>query len=537
MTGLADNGRDVAKWKSWWDRVSRQSENAFHEEISRSRAENFPSLVARQRQMEEGVASLLQDLYRQAADADQRSKILVRYMQSPIAAIRVVAANQVAESRDTPLGAPPDTMREVRTLLDDVSAEVRAAAAGALYNDQDSASAMIDQLTRETDEQTRTALMHSLAPLHDPRAIELAVKFLQSGTSLHVQLEAADAIRQASSAINTHADLRAHVLAAPAPLARQAAAPTGKSCASVPSMRWRCWPIRDCERSFRILSAPPSRRMCGWRRCAAWEISRTPTSAIRSPGTWRTTMPQIRVAAIDAMESVPHPLYIQQLLDRMNDPSDAAKAAAWQVLQTWMPDISEHDLAVLADGLKALGDLPRQLIVRMELRDRLQKDVTAATTDAQRNQNRQDLATQEQVIGEIMEKVQRPADAADHFKAALDYWRSHNGDLGVLDPLSGAVVRSLLQARKWPEATKFAEGFVGQTPPNPTEETISKEFKIAADNLLKSNNPRAYDDAAELFKAVDAMKPPLKQTYRDQLQEVQKQIQQNRGGQPPMVAP
>jgi HEAT repeat protein len=522
MTGLIENSHDVALWKAWWDRVGKDSDREFQDEINRDRAQNFERLVIRRRQMQEDFGGLIGDLYTHIPAAE-RPQILIRYMQSSTPAIRVIGATLVFESRDTPDGASNEAMREVRMLLDDPSSEVRAASAQALFNIQDSAAAMIAQLGREPDEMVRATLIHSLAPLRDPTAIALLITFIGTDTSVSVQSEAVDAIRQGAEIVANNAELRRKAILALQPIAQKPAQP-GRAALRLAAVEALA-ALRDVGLLpvFQDLIKPE--QPLDIRRAALNGLGnlKDPNLGDQLAGYLSDTSPQIRAAALEAFGTVPHPLYIQQVIDRLSDTDDNVKSTAWQVLQSWMAEISEGDLAFMADGLKVLGDQPKRLTALLELRDRLVKDIPNATTNQQRDQKASDLAVQQQTIGDVMMQVQRPADAAEQYKAALGYWKTHNGAQGTLDTLSGNVAQALLAAKKWPEAASFAEGSIK----SPYEETVSHEFKAAADNLLNrmTNDPSAYTDAQALFAALDKMNPPLSPLTRDQLDNVRKEIE------------
>ncbi|MDP9173204.1 MAG: HEAT repeat domain-containing protein [Planctomycetota bacterium] len=529
MTGLTEPGHDPSQWKTWWDRVSKGSDRDFHDEIIRERGQNYERLLTRHQQMENAVAILLSDLYTQAP-ATERTAILLRFIESPIPSIRAVGANQVAESRDTPEGAPKEAMREVRTLLDDAAPQVRVAAAAALFNDQDSAPAMIAQLSAEPDDLVRATLIHSLAPLRDPVALALMVKFAQNDPSFRVKTEAVEAIQQGAETVAANPEMRRSVIAALQPIAQRAAPPGAERLRIAVIAALSALRETDLRPLFQSLVNPNEAPEVRKYALLALGNLKDPNLGDQIASYLNDPNPEIRAAAVGALGTVAQPLYLQQLLDRMNDSDPNVKATAWQTLQTWMPELPKDDLAAMADGLKTQGDQAKQLIALLLLRDRLQKDIQNAPSDAQRELETRALATQQQVIGDVMMQVQHPADAAEQYKSALDYWKGHNGAPAVLDALSEDVVRAQLAARKWADATAFAEGFIQQPNPSPTEEVVSKEFKVAADNLQKSDDPRAYMDAMALFAAVDKMSPPLNQYYRDQLDAVRQQIRQKHTG-------
>ncbi len=116
--------------------------------------------------------------------------------------------------------------------------------------------------------------------------------------------------------------------------------------------------------------------------------------------------------------------------------------------------------------------------------------------------------------------LNRPAEAAEQYRMALEYWKANNGDVDVINRLVGNVEHSLLAAKRWDDAADFAAGSIKDWGDDPklkvTSQTVARELVDAAKNL-ESNDPNAYGDAMELFDAVSKMDPPLPADFRDQL--------------------
>ncbi len=236
---------------------------------------------------------------------------------------------------------------------------------------------------------------------------------------------------------------------------------------------------------------------------------------------------QLRLAAVEAMGLAAKPMtlaFIGKLMDRMNqDGNDQVRAAAWTVLKSWAqsPAIPESSLAAMADGLS--HDPGKQVFVREKLRDRLGEDAQNSPDDAKRRKAAQDQASQAQDIGDLMmaSVLNRPGQAAEQYRAALEYWKTNNGGVDVINRLCEDVERALLAAKRWDDATSFAEQVIKDWGNDPTLkvtlQTVGRDIVDAAGSLAESNDPNAYSDAMELFDAVGKMNPPLPSEFLDEL--------------------
>jgi hypothetical protein len=252
----------------------------------------------------------------------------------------------------------------------------------------------------------------------------------------------------------------------------------------------------------------------------------------------------IRRAAVQALGTVPQAIYIGKLLDRMqNDRDQPVREQAWEALQSWMTQIDEADLANLADELKQ-HDAAKQLMALQVLRDRLIKDVQTMT-GAQKQKKEEELAAQEQNIGDVLMGLKQPpppdpanaAEAATQYQAALDYWKANNGKANVIDALCADVVRAHLAAKQWDEAAKFASATIAEYKDPLTkfiQEDVSKEFQLTAEELRDSTAADAASDADALFAAIAKMAPPLPDSFQQQLADIKQVIQNKKmqGGPP-----
>jgi len=539
MTGLVENGHNTAKWQQWWDQNKDASDADFQVMISKLRAAAYSRLVARRVNSDAAATKLLYDLYQQSPS----NKLLLQYLRSLSPAVRELGANLVVSRRDSLEGPSPELMQEVRRHLTDPSADVRAAAARALNNDADSAAVMVAQLRVEHDDMVRMTLIHSLAQLHDREAIEAMLQILHDSNSMPVQAEAADGLRVGADVILRDPDLKNRTIAELTNAFNNASTPDMQRLRSATVGALAA--MRDPSLVQLFLNQLDPNEGTPVRVAALRGLGNL-VAALRDSGRLddsnnlggqvanflRDDNPDIRLAAVDALQPVSQPgIYIRKLVDQLNtDTNDQVRAETWRVLQGWMNTIDETDLVTLIDDLKEI-DPNKQLQALTVLCNRLAADAknTALSADQQALAAK-NLATYEENLGDLlmtMNTQDQAAQAADRYQDALKYWKANNGTQ-ALDKLSGDVTRALLAARKWQDAATFASGVIRDYANNPdmqpTQETVSREFKITAENMAKSDDPQVLADSDGLFAAINQMNPPLPPSYADQLSRLQQQI-------------
>jgi len=530
MTGQDDLGHDTRRWEQWWEQNGIRSEASFEADVRAQRAAAFERRVARQNHTDDVVNRLLNDLY-VAAKPEQRQEMLIHYLRSPDPKIRVLGANLLHDSRDEPGRAWPAAMKEARGMLGDVSPDVRAAAADALDNDADSAAAMVSQLAQEPQDSVRVALIHSLAPLHDPAAIVLMVKYVASDPSLAVRAEAAEGIRQGAEVVMRDPQLKQRAIDALRNLLDSSQTPgtqEGRVNAAAALASLRDKGLLDLFVKLLDRREPVRVRAVAVRALADLPDPSPIVPTIAS--SLNADEPDIRLAAVQAMGDLPEPRpdYMSNLVDRMmNDTRGDIRAAAWAALQNWIAEpMAEPDLKALADSLR--GDPAKQLLVLQKLRDRLATDVQNAPPGPQRQAVGGQLAEQQQNIGDLEMTLHQPNDAAQQYRAALQYWQS-NPDTSpeVIQRLCHDVVAAELDAKNWNEAASFASGAIKQYSVDmpPIMEMVGAPFKLKADELGESNDPGAFEQAMGLFDAVDKMNPPLQSIYKNDLQSDRQDIE------------
>ncbi len=526
MTGLESLDHDPQRWGAWFDKNKGLSDDDFRRLIISNRGDAFESRVSQHKALENAADDLLRNDFWQAP-ASNRAAILLSYLQSPAPEIRSMGANLVYLSA-TATGAPPGTIQQTRLLLSDPSPEVRAAAAAALSADFDSAAELAAQLAREQDDVVRVRLINSLAPFSNLRAINLMLNLVGSGASRSVRIAAVNGIRQGADVINGNPALKARAIDILKSALRDTDVPGQPKLREAVAGALAAMRDDSLFDIFRQLVGPTE--PLGVRANALIGLGSLPSSSTYAAEIARNLDDdeyQMRLAAVEAMGLAPQPMalpFISKLLDRMNqDGNDQVRDAAWTVLKNWAqsPAIPESSLAAMADGLA--HDPGKEVFVREKLRDRLGQDAQNGPSDAKRRSAAQDQASQSQDIGDLLmgSALNRPAQAAEQYRAALEYWKANKGQANVINRLVENVEKALLAAKQWDDAAIFAAGIIKDWGNDSnlmvTSQTVGRGLVAAAGNLAESNDPNAYNDAMELFDAVNKMDPPLPSEFLDEL--------------------
>ena len=526
MTGLESLDHDPVRWGEWFVKNQGLSEADFRKVIISSRGDAFEDREARHKELQDAADELLRNNFWRAM-AGERAAILLSYLQSPAPEIRSLGAELVYLSA-TANGAPPGTIQQTRMLLTDPSPEVRAAAAAALSADFDSAADLAAQLAREQDDVVRVRLINSLAPFSNLRAIDQMLNLAGSGASHAVRIAAVDGIRQGADVINAPPATKAKAIEVLTSALHDTDVPGQPKLREAVTGALAAMRDDSLFDTFRQLVAPTE--PLGVRANALIGIGSLPSASTHAFEIARNLDDdeyQLRLAAVQAMGLSPQPMAIQfisKLMDRMNqDGNDQVRAAAWTVLKSWAqsPVIPESSLATMADGLS--HDPGKEVFVREKLRDRLGEDAQNGPDDAKRRLAAQDRASQAQDIGDLLmaAALNRPGQAAEQYRAALEYWKANNGGVDVINRLCGNVEQSLLAAKRWDDAADFAAGIIKDWGNDPnlkvTSQTVARAIVGTAGSLAESNDPNAYSDAMDLFDAVNKMNPPLPSDFLDAL--------------------
>jgi hypothetical protein len=398
-----------------------------------------------------------------------------------------------------------------------------------LSADVDSAGDLVAQLAREPDDLVRVRLITSLAPFHNVLAIRQMLKLVGAGFSNSVRIAAADGIRDGiTDAIKIDPAMKHQALQTLQNALQGTDVPDqqGVRVAIVGALA----AMHDDSLSdlFRNLLSRDEPLLV--RANALVGLGNLPNSAPFAAEIARhldDDAYQMRLAAIHALRYPPSPIpisYIHELLTLMNeDGNDQVRAAAWDELLYWAqsPDMDETAMSTLADGLKSQP--ANELLIRQKLCDRLAQDAQKGADPAGIHSSAKELAEERQTVGDLQMNpaINQPLQAAEAYRHALDFWKSNQGDVDVINRLSGDITEALLAAKRWDDAAAFASGIVKRYGKDPnlmvTSQTVGREFMAAVQNLENSPDPGSYADAILLLNAVQKMDPPLPPDFPDQL--------------------
>ena len=182
-------GRDVARWKEWWERKEKLSEEAWlldwiglyadrlstvERELDLARDEHTRQMDAMRGQMIE----FQRDVHRMAG-VEERSSRLIQWLSTPLSEVRLTALS-IIQGRIADDGRPPEgPLRDaIMPLLADPSVAVRRQTLLILQNMSDPAvaEAVRARLPHESDPATRATLLKSLGRLISPEAVPALVQ-------------------------------------------------------------------------------------------------------------------------------------------------------------------------------------------------------------------------------------------------------------------------------------------------------------------------------------------------------------------------
>jgi HEAT repeat protein len=378
---------------------------------------------------------------------------------------------------------------------------------------------MLAQLPVERDSDVKIALAGAIAQIGDIRAVPLLQQLLND-PSPQVARAAAEALRSLGAALYKADPNAAHALATQlwqlyqrqagdASMADlqaasvEALAPLHESSLALPLVR-----LLDPDQSDRVRSAAL--------RALGGLGDPNTDDAIR---TWllQEPEPSVRLAALDALGKTgsfgtdADALY-SLFGPKSTEQDPQVRDKAWQVFETLLPSASKE---VLNDWEKRLAREPEhRLAVLLVLDGKLQQDHDLVN-----------LAITEENTGDTYTKLNPPdeAQAAVYFGRALDYWQSQNANNETTESLVSELMNALLKSGQYADAAKFAGQMISRSPAQ--QQTMGSLIVQQAEALANSN---AADraDAQRLIDEAMKMKPPLLDSYQDDLRNVQNQLLQ-----------
>jgi HEAT repeat protein len=454
--------------------------------------------------------------------------VLLGYLKSARPEIRGVGVDIIKDDAANNKPIPSAARDQLRSMIGDSSADVRATVADALarINDAASLDPLLAQLAQENSGKVRAALARALAPINDLRAVPALIGLLDD-SSIAAARAAAEALEQLGPKIRDENPRLANQTA------RALREELGKRPVNPGTSDLRealvdaMTPLRSDELlpTFYSLLNERSGESSEMHRLALKGIGEigNPQSAAVIVNSLNDREAVVRLEAVRALGKVRTAgEYAETLIHRLDaaeEPDASVREAAWQVLRTVLPGLTKEQLANFADRFK---DQPEQRIIVLK----------ALAQQLSRLNMQDDLAVTQQNIGATYMRLNDPKDAADYFKKALDYRKTQGqGAQGVvMVGLMEDRMKALLLSKQYPDAIAFAAQNIRDNANN--QQSMGAAIRSEADRLREAGS---LDDALKLIKEAQKMDPPLAEQYRDQLSEIEADIQKHlnqRGGNP-----
>ena len=514
MTGLAAYGNDPARWEAWWASNAQKPEPQFRADLLPARASRADRVERRLDSVAAALRTIVNEQYR-ATPAAARPDLLLKHLRADEPQLRAVGAGIVYdEARE---GRPPraDVRDQMRELIGDSDAGVRAAVAEAFatINDAASADALLAQLAQETDGGVRASLARALAPIKDLRAVPVLIAMLDD-PSPDAAVAAADAIKS----------LGQHLRENDAALARRAA------LALRDALERRTRPGQDAALRETLVGAmAPLRQgellplftgMLAERQGESVEVRRLAITAIgeiadpRSAGVLITPLDdrdqRIRGAAVQALQLNPalaeNAEALRDRLDPQREPAPEVRDAAWRALSSIFPQLSKQQLQIWSERLK--GSPERRKLVLQALRDQQLRD-----------REEDDLAATRQSLGEVLMQLKDYPRAAEEFRLAMEFKKTQKVSGAVLETLMSDRMKALLAAKDFEAVAAFAGQMTGENAENIP--VVSGLIWREAQRLRDAGD---FQAALDLIAACRNVTPQLTERVRDALETIEKEI-------------
>jgi HEAT repeat protein len=504
MTGLRAYGQDPAAWQRWWIDNANKTPDRFKADLL--------DQGRRPRLQPADVLPFLEGLYRTTAKPEAKPEFLVQSLSAPDPATRGAAVLLAGKEFDT-TGTLAGTIKtRLRELVRDGSPEVRQLVAQTLFriNDQLALVPLLAQLDQEPDPTVRVEQIRAVAQIGDPRAVPKLLALLDDTAAPNVAAAAAAALgaRDLVPVIRRNPALLAQVRIAlmskigdpNAPNARPAPAPEPVRSACIEALGQVNLKDPGLEPLLIGLlnpNEPAAVRRASLQALAVLGNDRT-TEAIKRMT--RDPDRDVRLAALNALGSVARFSAVNETLLNIfgpgatMEPDPVVRDAAWNTFRKLLPTADE--LLLIEWANQKFPTKPDYKVVMLD-----------ALADKQQKAGKlQDLALTWQNIGDALIKItprnpDKMEQAAQFFGKALDYWFNNGGVQTTIDSLMQSKEHALLDARRYPEAVKFAQEMSAKD--GSYQQKIGALLPQEAENLVEL---RDYKNAHDL--AVEALKMP-----------------------------
>lgn len=516
MTGAALNGNDVGRWRAWWEANRNLSDAQFREAIIASKASRYDVLRPAQEQLVAATRERLAQMYRRLPP-EQRTGELLAMLGDESPPIRAIATAIVREDKLSAASVPQEVQERLRQMVDDVDPSVRFEVANALWalNYAPALDAILAQLPREPNPEVRAALARSVAPIQDLRAVPILVSLLadsdnsvaraaalalkdlgpllrREGTVALVDTTAAALLGLLRRTTPQTDELREAAVDAMAPLARESLIPDlARLLARGESTRVR----RNAIKALAEIGA-----------AGRPEIADSIIPALED------SEAVVRLEAAQALQRLSRPETIASLLGRLDprkEPDASVREAAWRAIEAQLPDTPPQQLVNILPQFSANDEQTRsrRIVVLKTVEDKY----SAAKDEAKLAEVREELGRTYLLGGE-------PDNAIEPFRSALDYYKTQRSQNAILT-LNLRVLEAYLKAGKFEEAAQFAAAATRENAGN--AEDMGRSIRNHAEELAKAGRDAA---ALDLIARSEQMDPPLPDTFRKRLRDVEIEI-------------
>lgn len=184
LSGRDDLGESRTNWTAWIDHAKAMSPDEWQRELARG----LSARVARDRQRTQALSDRLSDTLRKlhlATQPEDRSKFLASLLADPEPSVRDLGFELVSRELSATSTLGPEVGSAAIALLGDDSAVVRERAAllVAQLDPPGGQASILACLERETSAQTAAALLSASSRWLTPATIDLALRWLETGTS------------------------------------------------------------------------------------------------------------------------------------------------------------------------------------------------------------------------------------------------------------------------------------------------------------------------------------------------------------------
>jgi HEAT repeat protein len=523
MTGLTDLGREPAAWKHWNDVNATKSDDAWKLTVYTTRDARLDEIAQRHTRLLNALDAVLTEGFQASAD---KNATVMRYLNATEPEVRAVGARLVRDAFLSGEATPTEGQKlRLTELVGDSDPHVRLETAKTLkaINFAGALDAMMRQLASERDPDVEIALAGAIAQTGDIRAVPMFRRMLKD-PSAAVKRAAAEALRSLGAAYYKADPAGAHQLALELwSLYQQRAKDPGSSelqAACIDAIA----PLHELSLEIplvHLLDPDQSERVRAAALRALGDLGDPNTDdPIR---TWlgQEPEPSVRLDALDALGKTgtfgadADALY-GFFNTRTSEQDPTVRDRAWQVFQALLPTASKQALNNWA-STRLQNEPTYRLAVLLALNAKLLQD-----------RDLDNLAISRQNTGDTYMKLGQPDKAAHYYGPALDYWQGQNVSNEVTDTLVSAQMTALLKSRQYSDAATFAAKMIAAS--SQQQNTMGPLIVQEADALRDSAaaNPNTPDavDARHLIDEALKMKPPLDNSYQDDLRNIQKELQQ-----------